>query len=171
MSGCLIFQRPDICSTTSLESIRTSRSASGGVLVVELEAGDQPVVLGDVVGRDADDSARSAITSPVSRVEQHRAVRRVAGVATRAAVGLDPDRRVGPSEAGLRGAHQDAAALLAAHHLVGRASAIDAEVGGGQLESAAAATSLTQRGCADAVLLSRGSSRRASSGPAGSSRR
>lgn len=23
MSGCLIFQRPDICSTTSLESIRT----------------------------------------------------------------------------------------------------------------------------------------------------
>ena len=29
MSGCLIFQRPDICSTTSLESIRTSMSASG----------------------------------------------------------------------------------------------------------------------------------------------
>ena len=29
MSGCLIFQRPDICSTTSLESIRTSRSAPG----------------------------------------------------------------------------------------------------------------------------------------------
>ncbi|CAM5438978.1 hypothetical protein SMICM304S_09764 [Streptomyces microflavus] len=29
MSGCLIFQRPDICSTTSLESIRTwTRSAS-----------------------------------------------------------------------------------------------------------------------------------------------
>ncbi len=29
MSGCLIFQRPDICSTTSLESIRTSSAASG----------------------------------------------------------------------------------------------------------------------------------------------
>ena len=29
MSGCLIFQRPDICSTTSFESIRTSISASG----------------------------------------------------------------------------------------------------------------------------------------------
>src|SRR5215471_5305905 len=27
MSGCLICQRPDICSTTSLESIRTSTSA------------------------------------------------------------------------------------------------------------------------------------------------
>ena len=27
MSGCLIFQLPDICSTTSLESSRTSRSA------------------------------------------------------------------------------------------------------------------------------------------------
>ena len=29
MLACLIFQRPDICSTTSLESIRTSTSASG----------------------------------------------------------------------------------------------------------------------------------------------
>ena len=28
MSGCLIFQRPDICSTTSLESIRTSTSSA-----------------------------------------------------------------------------------------------------------------------------------------------
>ncbi len=28
MSGCLIFQRPDICSTTSLESIRT-RTCTG----------------------------------------------------------------------------------------------------------------------------------------------
>ncbi|KDN76703.1 hypothetical protein DF19_15810 [Streptomyces olindensis] len=29
MSGCLIFQRPDICSMTSLESIRTWTVASG----------------------------------------------------------------------------------------------------------------------------------------------
>ena len=28
MSGCLIFQRPDICSTTSLESSRASTVAS-----------------------------------------------------------------------------------------------------------------------------------------------
>ena len=29
MSGCLIFQRPDICSTTSLESSRASTDAVG----------------------------------------------------------------------------------------------------------------------------------------------
>ena len=32
MSGCLIFQLPLICSTTSLESIRTSTSASGATV-------------------------------------------------------------------------------------------------------------------------------------------
>ena len=31
MSGCLIFQRPAICSMTSLESIRTSMSSASGV--------------------------------------------------------------------------------------------------------------------------------------------
>ena len=38
MSGCLIFQWPDICSTTSLESIRTSISASGRELRGQLAA-------------------------------------------------------------------------------------------------------------------------------------
>ena len=54
MSGCLIFQRPDICSTTSLESIRTSTSAPRGELGGGAQAGDQAAVLGDVVGGHAD---------------------------------------------------------------------------------------------------------------------
>ena len=66
MSGCLIFQRPDICSTTSLESIRTSTVGARVELARGLQPGDQAAVLRDVVGRDADRSARSAITSPVS---------------------------------------------------------------------------------------------------------
>ncbi len=64
MSGCLIFQRPDICSTTSLESIRTWTVARRVQLAGRAQAGDQTPVLGDVVRRDADVLGRLA---PASR--------------------------------------------------------------------------------------------------------
>ena len=120
MSGCLIFQLPDICSTTSRESIRTSSSASGRVLAVELQPGDQAAVLRDVVGGDADRLAPLGDRLAGGGILQHGAVRRRAGVAARAAVGLDDDASGVRSQSRLRGAHQDPLALLAADHLVGR---------------------------------------------------
>ena len=81
MSGCLIFQRPDICSTTSLESIRTSSSARARARE-ELEPGDQTAVLRDVVGRGADGTRRARRSPRRCRRLEHRAVRRRAGVAS-----------------------------------------------------------------------------------------
>ena len=53
ISGCLIFHRPDICSTINLESSRTSTSASGAITGGG-ESGHEAAVLRDVVGGDAD---------------------------------------------------------------------------------------------------------------------
>ena len=96
MSGCLIFQRPDICSTTSLESIRTSMSASGANSSASLQPGDQAGVLRDVVGGHPDRGAVLGDHLAGVGVLEHGAVRRRAGVAARAAVGLDDDRPVRP---------------------------------------------------------------------------
>ena len=93
MSSCLIFQRPDICSTTSLESIRTSTSRPGRSRArprARRPARSTPPRCCVAVPMD---SARSASTSPVSRVAHERAVRRRPGVAARAAVGLDDEAR------------------------------------------------------------------------------
>ena len=89
ISGCLTFQRPDICSTTSLESIETSTSvapSSGGLL----KSRDQAAVFGDVVGGPpiaclpSDSTCRDLRTRPPPVPRRPR-------VATRAAVGLDND--------------------------------------------------------------------------------
>src|SRR5919206_1359 len=42
MSSCLICQRPDICSTTSLESIRTSTAASGSSSAAAVRPASRP---------------------------------------------------------------------------------------------------------------------------------
>ena len=103
MSGCLIFQRPDICSTTSLESIRTSTSASGAYCSASRRPGDQPGVLRDVVRRHPDRGALLGDHLAGLGVLEDRAVRRGAGVAARAAVGLDQDGAVGHSpDSGVR---------------------------------------------------------------------
>ena len=95
-----------------------------GVLAVELEPGDEPAVLRHVVARDAD--AFPALGDHLAGVGvlQDGAVRRRAGVAARPpSASMTTERWCpisrAPSEAGLVGPHQDAAALLAADHLVG----------------------------------------------------
>src|SRR5690606_14562260 len=55
----------------------------------QAEAGDQAAVLGDVVGGDADGLGGLGEEPAVGRVAEHGAVAGGAGVAARAAVGLD----------------------------------------------------------------------------------
>ena len=69
----------------------------GRVLAVELQPGDQTAVLRDVVGGDADRLAPLGDGLAGGGVLEHGAVRRRAGVAARATVGLDPDRGRGRS--------------------------------------------------------------------------
>ena len=158
MSGCLIFQRPDICSTTSLESIRTSMSASGANSAASLEPGDQAGVLRDVVGGDADRGAVLGEHLAGVGVLEHRAVRRRAGVAARAAVGLDddrPDASTGAVTDRTRGAHQDPLALLAPDHLVagrgldhGQLGVVDASAGSRRTPRARSGAAPTPPFCA-----------------------
>jgi hypothetical protein len=75
---------------------------AGCVLAVELQPGDQAAVLRDVVGGDADRLAPLGDGLAGGGVLEHGAVRRRAGVAAGATVGLDPD--------GGRGAHAGAPA-------------------------------------------------------------
>ena len=115
MSGCLIFQRPDICSTTSLESIRTSTSAQGQARR-SLETGDQPAVLRDVVGRGPDR------LGPLGE-RCRRRIRTTAPYPAGPGLPREPPSASTTStrprlEPALGGADQDAAALLAAQHLV-----------------------------------------------------
>ena len=98
-------------------------------------------------------SPRSAITSPVSASE-HGAVRRRAGVAAGAAVGLDLDgatrgHQMPDSEVRTRIRLHSSQRSTSS----GGAFAMRAEVGGGQLEAAAAAAPGPQRGRADPALL------------------
>ena len=67
-----------------------------GELLGQPEPGDQAGVLRDVVGGHADRGAVLGDHLAGVGVLQHRAVRRRAGVAARAAVGLDDDRGRGP---------------------------------------------------------------------------
>ncbi len=66
MSGCLIFQRPDICSTTSLESIRTSTEASGSSSRAALRPAIRPLYSATLLVAWPMNSAASATICPVS---------------------------------------------------------------------------------------------------------
>ena len=138
MSGCFIFQRPAICSITSLESIRTSTAGLRVHLPSHLHPGDESGVLRDVVGGPADRqpfgdrSHRTGCPGPPRRTPPARvsARRRPPPRSTPAAVGAGtwlgplPSKKPGPSwvssgrrglySPGLGGADQDPAALLAA---------------------------------------------------------
>ena len=76
MSACLIFQRPDICSMTSLESIRTStgRAVAAERRAARASPAIRPAVLGDVVGRGADRLGDLGEHLAVGGVLDHRAV-------------------------------------------------------------------------------------------------
>ena len=94
MSGCLTFQRPVICSTTSFESMRTATAACGIALERRLESCDQPAVLGDVVGGDADVDADLAEHRAGLRVGHDRSPGRDARVSPGSPIGFD-DEAVG----------------------------------------------------------------------------
>ena len=127
------------------------------------EPGDQPGVLGDVVGLLAQRRGALPEHPAAGSVTDERAVPGDPGVAPRPAVGLDDELRTRPpagSEAGLGRAHEDAAALLAAQHLVGRRRLDAVHVDVVELELAAAAAALAQRRRAEPTALRRGSCRR-----------
>ena len=66
IEGCLIFQLPAICSTTSLESIRTSISASGACSAASSRPAISPRYSATLLVAVPIVSPISAITSPVS---------------------------------------------------------------------------------------------------------
>jgi hypothetical protein len=66
MSGCLIFQRPDICSTTSLESIRTWTAASGSRARAARSPAIRPLYSATLLVAVPMYSATSASGSPVT---------------------------------------------------------------------------------------------------------
>ena len=66
MSGCLTFQRPDICSTMSLESSRTSISAAGSSSAAAVSPAISPRYSATLLLATPIASERSASTSPVS---------------------------------------------------------------------------------------------------------
>src|SRR4051812_11965873 len=122
MSGCLIFQRPDICSTTSLESIRTSMSASGARSAARRRPAISPRYSATLLLATPIVVPSSASTTPVW------ASLSTAPYAAGPGFPRDPPSastrtELGPltapsSEARVGGPHQDALALLAADHLV-----------------------------------------------------
>lgn len=66
MSGCLIFQRPDICSTTSFESIRTRICASEASSRAAASPAIRPLYSATLFVATPMYSARSASVSPVA---------------------------------------------------------------------------------------------------------
>jgi len=66
MSCCLIFHRPDICSTRSLESSRTVTSAAGSMSKAAFNPATSPEYSATLLLAMPTDSARSAITTPVA---------------------------------------------------------------------------------------------------------
>ena len=150
MSGCLIFHRPDICSTTSLRVQPRLDGRRRVELADGLQPRDQPAVLRDVVAGGADVLGDLAQHGAGVVLLDDRAVRRRAGVAAGAAVGLDDVPAHRPR---LGRADEDAAALVAAHHLVGVGVAQLVDLDVVELEPAAPAAALPQLGGADAALL------------------
>ena len=153
MSGCLIFQRPAICSMTSLESIRTLELGTRGVLVVELQPGDQAAVLGDVVGGDADALGPLGDDLAGDRVHQHGAVRRVAGVASRSP-SASMTTEVCSAAIRCRTPRWTRIRLHTSQRITSWEGLRDhAQVGGVQLEAAPAAAAGTQGRGTDTALL------------------
>ena len=66
MSSCLIFHRPDICSTTSLESRRTRTSAAGSIASAASSPAMSPRYSATLFDAFPSGSARSASRAPVS---------------------------------------------------------------------------------------------------------
>src|SRR4051794_33208141 len=129
MSGCLICQRPDICSTTSLESIRTSTLAVGSRSRAACRPATRPPYSATLLVARPTDSARSARTRPVWASRTSAPYPAGPGLPRDPPSASTMSRRLTPrlrgqkwpflpSQAGLGGADQDPAAVLAAQHAV-----------------------------------------------------
>ena len=158
MSGCLIFHRPVICSTTSFESSRTWTDAEGSRSQRGLQARDQAVVLGDVVARDADVHSDLAQHVAGGVIEDDRSPGGDSGIAARAPVGFDDQ----PA-----GHRPDSSVRTRMHPHSGQVITASSAAPGGRLQigagedhpTALARAAPQQRGagaaCGDAVVVGR----------------
>ena len=151
MSGCLIFQRPDICSTTSLESIRTSTVAVGSSSRTASSPAIRPRYSATLLRRDADVLGELAQhLAGLARPGRRR--RRPPGPGCRGSR-RRPRRRTGvtdPDSAVRTRIRRHSSQRM---HLVGVGVAQLVDLGVVELEPAAAAPALPQLGGADAALL------------------
>src|ERR1035437_1556570 len=149
MSSFLTCQRPDICSTTSLESARTSMRAPGSISTAARSPSISPVYSATVFETTPRSPARSASTAPVvgSRTSAPYAAgpglpRDPPSVSTTSRRSLIVTRR---SQPGVLEADQDPAALLAPDHLLRCGAANCAELLRVDLHPAALAATGVQR--------------------------
>src|SRR4051794_19531249 len=149
MSGCLIFQRPLICSTTSLESIRTSTSAEGSSSSAASRPAISPRYSATLLVAVPIDSERSATTTPSERTSApYPAGPGLPREPPSASTTRRPATDLQPA---VRGTDQNAATLLAAQHLVvGRRGRCPQFVAG-QLQVATRAPPADEGGSTDAT--------------------
>src|SRR4051795_6400193 len=174
MSGCLICQRPDICSTTSLESIRTSTLAVGSRSRAACKPATSPPYSATLLVARPTDSARSASTRPLSASRTSAPYPAGPGLPRDPPSASTMSRRLTPrpqapksrswrqapksrswrSQAGLGGADEDPAAVLAAQHGVRVGVAEGGQLVAVQLDPAAlAAAGVQVRGAGRPGLL------------------
>src|SRR3954447_17248270 len=165
MSGCLICQWPDICSTTSLESIRTSTLDVGSRSRAACSPATRPPYSATLLVARPTDSARSASTRPLSASRTSAPYPAGPGLPRDPPSASTMSRRLTPrpqapearlwrSQAGLGGADQDPAAVLAAQDGVRVGVAEGGQLGAVHLDPAAlAAAGVQVRGAGRPGLL------------------
>src|SRR4051812_18775516 len=156
MSGCLILQVPLICSTTSLESIRTSTSASGATVCAMVSPAIRPRYSATLLLAIPIVVPSSARTRPVWASLTSAPYAAGPGLPREPPSASTTTRRtaslIDPSQAALGGADQDPAALVAPDNLVVCRGPDGCELGVVQVEHATAAPPGAQQGDADPVL-------------------
>src|SRR5215212_9115356 len=155
MSGCLILQVPLICSTTSLESIRTSTSASGATVCAMVSPAIRPRYSATLLLAIPIVVPSSARTRPVWASLTSAPYAAGPGLPREPPSASTTTRRtaslIDPSQAAFGGTEQDPAALVAPDHVVVRGGADRRQLGVVELEHATAAPSSAQERSAEPV--------------------
>src|SRR5437588_3084992 len=164
--SCLIFQRPDICSTTSLESIRTCTVSAPSSCAARRPA-TSPWYSATLLVARPSPPRRSASTSPVSASittapnpagpglpREPPSASTITLRVTGPTLPSQVDRQLEPraSQPRLSGPDQDRTAFLAADHLVRRRVLDLRQRAAVQLQPACLAAPGSQQGGADALL-------------------
>src|SRR3954447_6832591 len=153
MSACLIFQLPLICSTTSLESIRTSTSASGATCWASVRPAIRPRYSATLLLATPIVVPSSASTRPVSSSLTSAPYAAGPGLPREPPSASMTTRRTSFNlEARLVGADQDPAAVVAPDDVVGRRRADGGDLRVVEVEHAAAAAARAQQGRAHTAL-------------------